>query len=139
MKTLTSGPGIVFTFKDLNECIHDFCAEMLQFGEKQLKLRTETHQSQIDQLVEIIQYKDHKIDALKLRCAHVYDNVLRIVNAKVFEQGNSLVFALDKAMREVRFFKTHIREYETELRNSIREEFRDVIEGQTQEISSKDK
>jgi len=42
-------------------------------------------------------------------------------------------------MREVRFFKTHIREYETELRNSIREEFRDTIEGQTQAISSKDK
>lgn len=45
IKTLTSGPGIVSTFRDLNECIHDFCADMLQFGEKQLKLRTEAYQN----------------------------------------------------------------------------------------------
>ena len=54
MKTLTSGPGIVFTFKDLNECIHDFANEMMTFGEKQLKLRSEAYQLQINQLVEII-------------------------------------------------------------------------------------
>jgi hypothetical protein len=47
MKTLTSGPGIVFTFKDLNECIHDFSNEMMTFGEKQLKLRSEAYQQQI--------------------------------------------------------------------------------------------
>lgn len=29
IKTLTSGHGIVSTFKDLNECIHDFCCEIV--------------------------------------------------------------------------------------------------------------
>ena len=48
IKTLTSGPGIVSTFRDLNECIHDFCAEMIQFSERQLKLRTEAYQGQVD-------------------------------------------------------------------------------------------
>ena len=74
-KTLTSGLGIIFTFKDLNECIHDFCTEMLLFSEKNLKLRTESHTNRINQLLEIIQYKDLKIDALKLRSAHVFDNI----------------------------------------------------------------
>lgn len=54
MKTLTSGQGIVFTFKDLNECLHDFCAEIILFGEKQLKARTDAYQGQIKQLTEII-------------------------------------------------------------------------------------
>ena len=54
IKTLTSGPGIVSTFRDLNECIHDFCSDMIQFSERQLKLRTEAYQGQVDQLVEII-------------------------------------------------------------------------------------
>ena len=48
---------------------------MMLFGEKQLKQRTESHMAQIDQLKEIIQYKDLKIDAMKLRCAHVFDNI----------------------------------------------------------------
>ena len=124
MKTLTSGQGIVFTFKDLNECIHDFTNEMIQFGEKQLKLRTETFQNQIYQLIEVIQYKDLKIDSLKLRCSQVFDNITRVSNALVFEQGNSLVFALDKAMSEVRFYQDHIKEFEDDLTNAIRNEFR---------------
>ena len=123
-KTLTSGLGIVFTFKDLNECIHDFCSEMMFFGEKQLKQRTEAHMAQIEQLKEIIQYKDLKIDAMKLRCAHVFDNIQRVSNSKVLEQGNALVFALDKSMREVRFFQDHIGSYENELRAAIHQEFR---------------
>ena len=65
-----------------------------------------------------------KIDSLKLRSAHVYDNIVRVSNAKVFEQGNALVFALDKAMSKVRFYEDHIHEYESELKNAIREEFR---------------
>ena len=47
-KTLTSGMGIIFNFKDLNECIHDFCLEMLMFSEKSLKVRSEAYQSKID-------------------------------------------------------------------------------------------
>lgn len=80
--------------------------------------------AQIEQLKEIIQYKDLKIDAMKLRCAHVFDNIQRVSNSKVLEQGNALVFALDKSMREVRFFQDHIGSYENELRAAIHQEFR---------------
>ena len=52
----------------------------------------------------MIQFKDVKIDALKLRSAHVFSNIKRVANSKVFEQGNTLLFALDKAMRKVRFY-----------------------------------
>jgi hypothetical protein len=84
-KTLTSGAGIIFTFKDFNECIHDFCQDMLLFGEKQLKMRTDTHMAEITMLKELCRHKDLKIDALKLRCAHVFDNIGRVTNAKVLE------------------------------------------------------
>ena len=50
-----------------------------------------------------------------------------MVNSKVFEQGNSLVFALDKAMRDVRFYQDHIHNYENELKHAIYQEFRDKI------------
>ena len=126
-KALTSGPGIIFTYKDLNECIHDFCADIMQFGEKSLKLRTDAMQKRINQLTEIIQFKDLQLDSLKLRSVHVFDNIKRITNSKVFEQGNTLVFALDKAMRMVRFYQEHITTFESELKQAIRAEFRDML------------
>ena len=76
---------------------------------------------------------------MKLRCAHVFDNIQRVANSKVLEQGNALVFALDKSMREVRFFQDHIRSYENELRTAIHQEFRLLLAEQGQAMSSKDK
>ena len=62
-----------------------------------------------------------------MRSAHIFENIQRVVNSKVFEQGNSLVFALDKAMRDVRFYQDHVHNYEDELRDAIYQEFRDKI------------
>ena len=39
--TLTSGTGMVFTVKDLNECLNDFCKQVIKFCEKQMKSRSE--------------------------------------------------------------------------------------------------
>ena len=128
IKTLTSGQGIVSTFKDLNECIHDFCCEMIQFSERQLKMRTDAYASQINQLVEIIQYKDTKLQALKYRCCHVYDNIQRVTNSRVFESSNTLVYALDRAMQEVRFYQEHIGTYEEELERAMAERYRLKLE-----------
>jgi len=50
-----------------------------------------------------------------------------VINSRVFEQGNSLVFSLDKAMREVRFYQQHIAGYEGELKDAVHQEFRDHI------------
>jgi len=40
--TLTSGPGIVFSMKDFNECISIFCKQAVKYGEENLRQRTET-------------------------------------------------------------------------------------------------
>jgi hypothetical protein len=32
--TLTSGTGMVFTIKDLNECLSDFCRQTVKYCEK---------------------------------------------------------------------------------------------------------
>ena len=40
IETLTSGPGIVFTYKDLNECLQHLCCELVVYSEKENRLRT---------------------------------------------------------------------------------------------------
>ena len=42
--TLTSGPGMVFTYKDLNECLNQFCVEMVAWNEKEMATRTKGQQ-----------------------------------------------------------------------------------------------
>ena len=39
--TLTSGPGMVFTIKDINDCMQEFCKSTLKYGEKELKSRSD--------------------------------------------------------------------------------------------------
>lgn len=54
----------------------------------------------------------------------VSENITTVVNSRIYEKGNSLVFELDKAFRELKFYKDHIQGYERELKDIIREEFR---------------
>jgi len=41
VETLTSGPGIVFTYKDLNESLQSFCNLVLFHSEKEMRSRTQ--------------------------------------------------------------------------------------------------
>ena len=41
VETLTSGPGMVFTIKDINEILIDFCNVTIKDQEKQFKSRSE--------------------------------------------------------------------------------------------------
>lgn len=34
IETLTSGPGIVFTVKDFNECLNNFCFDIISYQEQ---------------------------------------------------------------------------------------------------------
>jgi hypothetical protein len=42
VETLTSGPGMVFTVKDVNDILLDFCRLTLKDNEKQFKSRIES-------------------------------------------------------------------------------------------------
>jgi hypothetical protein len=39
--TLTSGPGMVFTIKDFNECLQALCRSLIKYGERELRSRSE--------------------------------------------------------------------------------------------------
>lgn len=80
-----------------------------------------------------------KIDSLKLKGLYVFENIQRVVNSKVLEKGNSLVFSLDKAMRELRFFQDHVGNFEKELKEAIRMEFSNILTDNKSEMGNKEK
>ena len=40
IETLTSGPGVVFSYKDLNDCLKTFATKLVSYAEKEFKNRT---------------------------------------------------------------------------------------------------
>ncbi len=51
----------------------------------------------------------------------MHENITRIVNSKIYEKGNGLIFELDRGMREVKFFKDHINSFEKEMIDLVKE------------------
>lgn len=47
--TLASGPGIVFSMKDFNECLQAFCQGLLKYSEAELRGRVETQHIRLNQ------------------------------------------------------------------------------------------
>jgi len=41
VETLTSGPGVVFTVKDFNECLQTLCRALVKYGEREMRSRSE--------------------------------------------------------------------------------------------------
>ena len=54
----------------------------------------------------------------------MHDNITRIVNSNVYEKGNGLIFELDRALREVKFYKDHVKDFEDEMKEFVKVEFK---------------
>jgi uncharacterized protein YaaR (DUF327 family) len=75
----------------------------------------------------LIYIKDTRVDVLKSRIKMIQDNITRIVNSKIYEKGNALIFELDRSLRDVKFYKDHINTFEKEMKESVNEENRKAI------------
>lgn len=67
VNTLTSGPGMVFTIKDVNETLSSFCRGLIKYGERELKSRSDLMYQQVSHLMGQLYIKDQKIAILEQR------------------------------------------------------------------------
>lgn len=88
MDTLTSGPGIVFSMKDFNECISIFCKQAIKYGEESLRQRTETSNIMQNQYRHLVYLKEMEIIYYRSKCEQFLHNIDVIVNTKMSAKGN---------------------------------------------------
>ena len=105
VKTLTSGPGWVFTQKDINECIQKFCRNVIKYGEKELKGRSDLLAQKESHFRNLVYVKDQKIADMQRRIDNTSKNLENLINAKLFEKGNQLIYQLDCTSRILILFK----------------------------------
>ena len=65
----------------------------------------------------------------------MHDNITRIVNSKVYEKGNGLIFELDRALREVKFYKDHVKDFEDEMKEFVKVEFKKQLNDKDLQIN----
>ena len=127
VETLTSGPGMVFTIKDFNECIQILCRGLIKYSEREMRARSEDLSKKEQHYITLLYIKDRKIENLEERINNTRDNLDKLINSKMYEKGNQLIYELDLVNRQLRLFKDNIFAMERELRSNIRAEFAETL------------
>ena len=127
VETLTSGPGMVFTIKDFNECLQILCRGLIKYGEKEMRSRSEYLAKKEQHYLHLIYMKDRKVENLESRIENTRENLDKLINSKMYEKGNQLIYELDSVNRQLRLFKDNIFAMEKELRSNIRAEFAETL------------
>ncbi len=65
VETLTSGPGMVFTIKDFNECIQILCRGLIKYSEREMRARSENFAKKEAHYIQMLYMKDRKIENLE--------------------------------------------------------------------------
>ena len=81
--TLASGPGIVFSLKDFNECLQAFCQGMLKYSEAELRSRVETQHIRQSQYQHLLYMKDKAALYYRRKCEQFLGDIDKLVNAKI--------------------------------------------------------
>lgn len=123
VETLTSGPGMVFTIKDFNECIQILCRGLIKYSEREMRARSENFAKKEAHYINMLYVKDRKIENLEQRIANTQENLDKLINSKMYEKGNQLIYELDNVNRQLKLFKDNVYIMEKELNSKIRTEF----------------
>lgn len=99
VETLTSGPGMVFTIKDFNECIQLLCRGIIKYSEREMRARSENFAKKEAHYINMLYIKDRKIENLESRIANTQENLDKLINSKMYEKGNQLIYELDSVNR----------------------------------------
>lgn len=87
VETLTSGPGVVFSMKDFNDCIQTLCRGMIKYCETTVRSINETSVLQTQQLQHLVYVKDRQMEYYQRKCQGFITDIDKIINAKMTEKG----------------------------------------------------
>lgn len=110
---------MVFTVKDLNECLNDFCREIVKYSEKQMKSRSELLHIKSEHYEQLLYVKDQKISDMDRRLKNQNKNLDNLISARLFEKGNQMIYELDNCNRLIPIFKQGLMFLEDKVRGAI--------------------
>ena len=95
VETLTSGPGYVFTLKDINDCVGTLSRGLLKYSETEMRSKAEFTAKKEQHFNELLYCKDQQIENLERRLSEQTRIIDKMVNSRMYEKGNQIVYELD--------------------------------------------
>jgi hypothetical protein len=68
--------------------------------------------------------------------ASLRENMDKLINSKMYEKGNQLIYELDVVSRQLRLLKDNVFKLESELREKIRREFEHALRTKITEVDN---
>jgi hypothetical protein len=127
VETLTSGPGVVFSMKDFNDCIQTLCRGMIKYWETSIRSINETSLLKSHHLQHLVYIKERQMEYYKRKWETFVNEIDKIINAKMTEKGASIIYELDITHRELRMLKDNYYLMERMMREEIQRQFIDEI------------
>ena len=125
---------MVFTIKDFNECIQILCRGLIKYSEREMRSRSENFAKKEAHYISLLYMKDRRIENLESRILNTQENLDKLINSKMYEKGNHLIYELDNVNRQLKMFKDNIFIMEKELYSKVRQEFTEFLRKQRGEM-----
>jgi len=127
VETLTSGPGYVFTLKDINDCVATLTKGLLKYSEQEMRTRCEHFAKKEQHLYNLLYVKDQQILSLERRMERQVREIDKMVNARMYEKGNRIVFELDQTHRQLKLLKDGIFHLESRMFKEIEDQYKNKL------------
>ena len=135
VETLASGPGIVFSMKDFNECLQVFCQGLLKYGEAELRSRVETQHIRQNQYQHLLYMKEKQALYFRRKCEQFLGDIDKLVNAKISQKGGQLLYELDVSSRELRVLRDNYNLMHSMMMEELRHEYMREIQEKENALS----
>ena len=95
-----------------------------------MRSRSEEYAIKEAHYINLLYVKDRKIENLESRIANTQENLDKLINSKMYEKGNQLIYELDNVNRQLRLFKDNVYLLEREIKSQLRDEFQEFFRKQ---------
>jgi len=92
-----------------------------------MRARSEEFAKKEAHYINLLYVKDRQIENLEARIANTQENLDKLINSKMYEKGNQLIYELDNVNRQLRLFKDNVYLMEREIKSQLRDEFQEFF------------
>lgn len=127
VETLTSGPGVVFSLKDFNDCLQTLCRGLIKYGETALRSQSETASMKEQHLQHLVYVRERQAKYYQRKNEQFVNDIDTIINSKMTEKGNQMIYELDTSNRQLRMLKDNFYLMEKMMREEIHIDYSDQL------------
>lgn len=131
----TCGKAHVFLVKDMTKLTKKFADRIVKYMETEFRVKEESFLVQFEQLEKVKLQKDEEIKELARVLKNLQGNLENLVNSKLSQKGNSLIYELDRSHRKLSEIKANMKLMPKQIREIVYLDYKEEIEKNKRKIS----